>query len=276
MKVVTVATHADGYFDCLMMSCRRHGVELKVLGWGTEWKGFNHKLHLLCEYLMTVPAKEVVMFIDAYDVVILRDLRELEEQYEAFARVNGSKMVVSVEKYSNLLYESTGNLVFGTCRGRDLNAGTYMGHADVVLRMLHLVVNDPDFAMGGDDQRAITKVCRKQSEMVFDSMWKWFIVLNRFSDKSGVRVVDGDLVYKGILRPFVLHCPGNVDMTGILKELGYEHDPASIRGKKRSTLDYMMKIAPHQVWLIVRHHFPEIILALLVTWLMSRRRRCSK
>ena len=33
MKIITVATHADGYFEAYSESCKKNNLELVVLGW---------------------------------------------------------------------------------------------------------------------------------------------------------------------------------------------------------------------------------------------------
>ncbi len=44
LHVVTVLTHADGYFPALCLSARLLNVDLKILGWGEKWGGFRWKL----------------------------------------------------------------------------------------------------------------------------------------------------------------------------------------------------------------------------------------
>lgn len=275
MRVVTLATHSDGYYDCLLQSCRRYNVKLEVLGWGTKWQGFNHKLHLLCKFLQNLPEKEVVMCIDAYDVVLLNDVQELEKQYNDFVDVNGSKMIVSTEKYANRLFKLYSKLAFGSCQGNDLNAGTYIGHAGTLLNVLRSVTNNDSFQLSGDDQRALTTVCKLSDDIAFDTEWDWFVVANRFADKSGIQISNQQLTYNNH-QPFVLHCPGNVDMTPFLLQLGYE---PTYTAENRTTFQYMCKVVPHQLAVIVQHNktvvFLFVLFLVVVAVIMYRSRRCN-
>ena len=47
MKLITVATHNDGYFKWLKESCKRYNYDLVILGYNEKWKGFNWRLELM-------------------------------------------------------------------------------------------------------------------------------------------------------------------------------------------------------------------------------------
>ena len=72
MKAITVATHAERYFDVLKESAERNNIDLVVLGWGEKWKGFTWKFNLLIDYLKSCDDNEIVLFIDGYDVFFIR------------------------------------------------------------------------------------------------------------------------------------------------------------------------------------------------------------
>jgi hypothetical protein len=79
MKVVTVATHPDRYFNSLLDSAKKNNIEITVLGMGEKWQGFKWKLTLMKEFLKNNNPYEIVVFIDAYDVIFLQDLNKLKE-----------------------------------------------------------------------------------------------------------------------------------------------------------------------------------------------------
>ena len=106
MKLVTVATHEDGYFKWLLESVKRFNCEkdFVVLGYGEEWQGFTWRFLKMLEYLKTLNEDEVVCFCDGYDVIAIRDLKELEESFKSFKKIKKSlnqdfKIMVSSEKY---------------------------------------------------------------------------------------------------------------------------------------------------------------------------------
>src|SRR5581483_2861422 len=82
MIVCTVATHSDRYFPSLLHSCQRHGCNLKVLGWGQKWQGFAWRWQLVRDFLASQPDTQVVMFIDPFDVIVLRDSRVILKTFE--------------------------------------------------------------------------------------------------------------------------------------------------------------------------------------------------
>ena len=81
MKAITVATENNGYFETLKESSMRYNYHLVVLGYEQEWKGFGWRLNLVLEYLKTLPSDEIVIVVDAYDVIFLRDSKELKEEF---------------------------------------------------------------------------------------------------------------------------------------------------------------------------------------------------
>lgn len=260
MRVVTVATKSDGYFPYLIESCNRFGIHLDVLGWNTQWQGFNHRLHLLQEYLDTLDDHEVVMFIDAYDVIFLRDIIALEWEYKQKA---GDKVAIAVEEMSALGATAYNYVIFGRCTGKALNAGTYMGYVHLVKKML-LSVNSKK--KHGDDQRAITDLCRKQRETFYlDDKSEWFLVSggDEVVDNE-IEYVDGQMTYRG-MTPYLLHCPGNRDMRPYLLALGY-----TAPAKELHRSDYRWKILFHQGRQLTERAFDAlkdnvIVLFLLVT-----------
>jgi len=77
LEVVTVDIRARGGtvgvepIRLLADSSRRNGYRLSVLGPGEDWGGFGTKLCLLRRHLRSVPDSRPVLFLDAYDTVLL-------------------------------------------------------------------------------------------------------------------------------------------------------------------------------------------------------------
>ncbi len=267
MRVVTVATKSAGYFPYLLASCQRFNVQLDVLGWGTQWQGFNHRLHLMQEFLDTLDDDEVVLFIDAYDVVLIRDPAQMEIEYR---QRGATKVAIAVENMNALSDAVYNYLIFGRCTGKALNAGTYMGTVRLVRAMLS-VVDSKD--KSGDDQRAITDLCRVQSKLFhLDELSEWFLVSGaRVGPRPTiVRFVDGEIVYEG-RRPFVLHCPGNADMAPYLKGLGYTPPTTDTR-----RTDYGWRLVVHQLGVLTKSAwespFGKLAVILIIVYIVRRYR----
>ena len=226
VKAVTVATADEGFFRALQQSAQRHGVDLRVLGCGEKWGGFGWKLRKLAEFLEACDPDDLVLCIDAYDVVFLRPLDDLETWYRRHVADGGAPVVSSIEDRGGI-GDVTAGVLFGRCRGTLLNAGTYMGTPPALLALLQ------DMCRAGacdsrdaDDQRLLTSACVRRPDLVDIDRGQRLFALWGFPTlrRPGyLRVVDGQLWFRGA-RPFLLHCPGNLDMSPVLRELGYDGD----------------------------------------------------
>jgi hypothetical protein len=54
-----------------------------VLGYGTPWKGYLHRMRVLLEALHRIPNEEVVVLVDAFDTIIQKTAG-LQEAFLAF------------------------------------------------------------------------------------------------------------------------------------------------------------------------------------------------
>lgn len=212
MKLVAVATKSERYFPCLVESCKRHGARLDVLGWGKPWSGFMMKYDLLKEYLVGVPDSEIVCVIDAYDVVLLEPLDKLEGIF----RSTGARISVAKDKCANWFNSF---FMFGKCRHKPINAGTYIGYAADLRRMVYEICKMHECKNKKlDDQKILTEYC-KQNEIHIDEAYRMFYLHCRF-DKDPV-VSDQKIVYNGYM-PCILHAPGNINIDRLLIKLGYD------------------------------------------------------
>lgn len=222
MKLVTVATHSDGYFPWLVKSCKRHGAELTVLGWGDIWQGFSWRTHLMLEYLRSLPPDEVVCFIDAYDVILLKSLVEIERRFVQIQQETGCKIVVAQEHIQNSLNKIGANITFGTCKNVNVNAGTYIGYAKDLRAVLHGIYKlNPSFA--SDDQQSLLTYCRSHPKDVhIDTSNALFYTLVdplRSLKNSETRI---DINKEDWKDSCILHAPATTNITPMLKSLGYD------------------------------------------------------
>lgn len=215
MKLVTVATHSEGYFPWLLKSCKRFGAQLTVLGMGEKWQGFTWRFHLMVQYLKELNADEIVCFIDGYDVVLLKSLEELERRYVKIHEKTHCKIAVAYEQITNTFHKVATNYTFGTCQQQNVNAGTYIGYAGDLLDVLQSIyAANPSF--NSDDQELLIKYCKQNpNNFYIDSECKLFYTL---VNPLGHKHEKDDNIYNSC----ILHAPGATDITEYLKELGYE------------------------------------------------------
>ncbi len=95
MKILTIATHSEGYFPLLEKTARLWGYDLHVLGWNREWQGLAWKLTLYHEALSCFPADEPVICVDGYDVVVTGPAEEAKSRFLA----SGQRLWFSGQRY---------------------------------------------------------------------------------------------------------------------------------------------------------------------------------
>jgi hypothetical protein len=214
MRLVTVATHSDGYYNFLMKSCKRFNTKIDVLGYGEKWQGLAWKMHLMEKYLKDIDNEdEIICFIDAYDVIMLRPLDELEKLF----RLVGVDIIIGHEKHVSPLIHMLGLIIYGK---DGLNSGTYIGYKSAISKMLKSYTT-PD----SDDQVLITNYARENTGKIHvdkDSIF-FLTIANQLSnfDIDSVIIKDKTLTYKG-LRPFFAHGCGNTNMNSLIEKLDYK------------------------------------------------------
>lgn len=86
MQLLTVATHAEGYYPLLLSSARQYGYTCTTLGWQQPWRGLAWKLDLYLAALNTLPDDEPVLCVDGYDVIVTAPADELLAQFKALGQ----------------------------------------------------------------------------------------------------------------------------------------------------------------------------------------------
>ena len=64
-EIITYANKSQGMFEELVNN--KFGVPIKVLGWGTKWKGFSDKTEGVLKYLETKNDTDIIVFLDGLD-----------------------------------------------------------------------------------------------------------------------------------------------------------------------------------------------------------------
>ena len=259
MRLVTVATHSEGYFPFLVKSCERMGARLDVLGWGQPWGGFSHKTELVFEHVSALDEDEVVCVLDAYDTLLLRPLDEMEAAFRHFSEYSGARVVVGCDRADMWIARQYAIATFGTCNEKSINAGTYVGRARDVAGMLHgMLARD----LRTDDQKQMTKFCREHPSIVHvdcDMVFFWVAIASfgRDAIDARVRVENGGTVTRDGVRPFVVHAPSRTSMIGLLRALGYDVSSEFEATQRREFATYLRQSAHHHI----REHRVVVIAA---------------
>jgi len=241
LRLVTVATAKEGYFDYLVKSCKRHGIFLEVLGIGQKWQGLNWKIEMVLKYLDKIPGHELVCFVDAYDVVVTSNACEIMKRFWDMTREHNVHVIAGCENPLNPVTKWLARQVFGVCKEELLNSGTYIGqvmHLQEVLKSMQKVSNDPST----NDQTIMTQVCSMNPHMIHvDKKNELFLTLNASFSRVHIPVIHGEIVLPSGSRPCILHANGNTRIDHTLRDLGYDVPDTFVKYMDSWTQDALRK-----------------------------------
>lgn len=225
MQVVTVATHSERYFPCLQESCHRHGYTLVVLGWRQRWQGYAWKFKLVMDYLRTLPPRTIVVYVDAFDVIMLQAAAEVQVRFEACK----TNVLFSAEmNMPNCIMDYLYRRMF-PFKGPSLNSGLYMGYAVALVEVLEQMQGPPN----SDDQYLLALLTQRMP-VPYDKHNSIFLNIHGTSTwrcatrehfdlrtSQYCRLVNGHIVLPNGARSCIVQGPGNVNMDSIAIALGY-------------------------------------------------------
>jgi hypothetical protein len=228
LHIVTVVTESKYYFPYLVESCKKYGKKLTVLGYGEKWLGFTWRFKLMLDYLETLPKSDIVCFIDGYDVICLRDLYELKEEFIKIRNKTNCKIIVGHDKIDRSTFYHNFNYYFnyyyfGPCyKDIFINAGTYIGYVSDLLYILKKLYNET-VENFDDDQILLIQYCKKNTqELHIDIDNKLFLTINKIkSEIDNLVEIKNNQVFYNDNRPFFIHGPGKTSLTDLLLKLDY-------------------------------------------------------
>ena len=129
----TYGTDYDN-INTLIKSCKENNVNMNVDGIGSKWNGNKDKPTNFINFLNECRDDQIVMFVDAYDVILFDNIENIINKFLEFNK----PLVFSAEIYcwpdndiAKYYPEETKNEKF-----RYVNSGTYMGYAKDLKEML--------------------------------------------------------------------------------------------------------------------------------------------
>jgi hypothetical protein len=204
---LTVSNKPHPGLDALRLSSLKYGVQTRVLGMGSATAighggfGFGLKLSLLHRELRVLPPETIVLFTDAFDVLIQRELASLETWCES----NSQKVLFAAETSKwpckELMYPSPLHFPYPY-----LNSGVFCGKASAILDLL----DSAEYTDKTDDQEYYTRLLLQKNSIVLDHQAEFFqclVGVNEkdltFGDKLQVQHFDG--LKQWTTTPAVLH-----------------------------------------------------------------------
>lgn len=139
IKVVTVATHNERFFDSFIYSCKKYNTEPVILGWGDKYTGHLMKDDLLLEYLETNKENNIILFVDAFDCLLVRNINILKKKFKKTSHRILISMERNIKNCSNLgfIYSNFQNLFFGSIDSNIINTGMIIGYRDDLVKALN-------------------------------------------------------------------------------------------------------------------------------------------
>ena len=223
IRLVTVATHIEGYLPWLKQSCDRFNVKLIILGFNQEWLGFSWRFKLMIDYLKTIDPNDLVIFIDAYDVILLRPLDEIEIYFNNIIKITNTKIIISEDLNINSINEINARILFGTCKNVRICAGLYMGRSIDILNIISIIYQN--IQNKDDDQILFTSYCNKYPENIYIDTDNIFFLsrsyqLKNILEDKNIKINNNILTYMNS-QPFFIHGNANTYMHDVILKLGY-------------------------------------------------------
>ena len=266
---VAVATNNEGYYDALIESCKRNEIELIVLGYGEKWQGFAWRFLLIKQFLETLVDNDVVICIDAYDLISTQHISVIKERFIEF----NSPIVLStedVDDYSIQYYAR--KKIFGHCNKANVCGGAYMGYVYALKKLYSRICagfdcSNPSFSTL-DDQRILTHIC-KDDEFVkqyiqFDYHSSIFytikypsniidMVNNVFQPDPEIHeIIDNRLYFKDTqTSPCFIHGNGNVNMDFLINLYNLEKPKVERKKYFLKTIQNYFKFLMVEVAIII-------------------------
>ena len=219
------------------------------MGWGQKWDGFSWRFTLMVEFLKSVNENELIIFIDGYDVLLLRPLDDLENLFDIITKMSGKKIIISIENNNNNLSTRLGSIIyFNTCKSFSINAGTYMGRAKDLLIMLNNIKNSVHFADYKDDQDLMTNYCYNNKDIYYmDGDSNIFLVitdpLKDVFSYNELKINKNKTITFNNSSPYFIHTNANTLIDNLILNLGYTITNDEIKNNYKFFLNKSIKSA---------------------------------
>ena len=205
VNLISVSTKKHPDLERYVKSAEAHGFKPNILGLhekrstGHANSKFGMKLKYLLEYVKSLKRNDIVLFTDAWDVIIVGDCSEIIKKYKSFKK----DIVIGAEKYCwpdwFLFYKFN----YFNSKFPYVNSGGIIGKAGVIKDLLEKYYKGEDII---DDQRLWIKIyLENKSKIALDE--KAEIFLNTlYTKKEDIIYEDNLLKYKPTnTNPILVH-----------------------------------------------------------------------
>jgi hypothetical protein len=226
--LITIATHNEGYYNALKKSSQQHNYNLITLGWGKKWEGFIMKYKLLIENLDKFNDNDIIILIDAYDVIVVDNKSTVLEKFKKFNK----PILLSRDGYTgNSVFNYIHSKIFDEYNNIKICAGLMMGYAWALKKLIILMCGnelEKCKMLHLDDQMLLINTCKKNklyknlvaidknSEIFFNTYGNIDNLEFNFNVTDIFDIKNNKLYIKSTdISPCFIHGPGNVNLNNL-------------------------------------------------------------
>ena len=181
LHVCTVASREIKLVAPLQESCTHNGISLEVLGQDMPFQGFGEKFLHVQQFIKTLPDTDVLLFVDAFDVLLLARADVIIDKFLKF----NAPFVVSAERTCWPFRELAPKYPKSPTSFQYLNSGTYIGYVSYIKQLFC----DLSPVATEDDQGMMTCHYLKHPEMyTLDTFCELFLTTLNISDELAIDV----------------------------------------------------------------------------------------
>lgn len=245
--VFACATKATPRLEVLRKSMDLYeGWGLCVLGEGKEWKSFRTKMECYRDALRITKKDQVVVCLDAYDAICVRDSHQLKEDflsfdtpiligyenvssftiYNKYVKIGVSPSISKWKKYHNI---DLSEKIF-------VNSGCIVGYAGEICKMFDWILNYRHFEID-DDQIGVGYYMNKFPHKVKLDVESKICLNDNYGNNYKVRVHDHRLHVMSRHVPYFIHFPG-IRYVDPFKQTNYDLVAPFIVGKYEQSMNH--------------------------------------
>lgn len=202
--ICTVASLQSENLHKLFFSCQQHHIDLEIIGLDLPYYGNGTKLLRMAEYVNNLDDNDLVMFIDAFDVLVIADKEVILEK---FLKMN-TPFVMSAER-NCFPFPNRANEYPPTLSSfKYINTGSYIGYVKNLKQWLTAL--QPFDLTQGDQGQVTSHYLDKKSLFVLDYSCKLFLPLFKVQPHE----IEIDVILKVVRclatnsEPCVIHANG--------------------------------------------------------------------
>lgn len=140
LHICTEATYTCPNLDQLIESCRVNQLKIDVVGLNDPNFSFGKKLRDYKAYLEKIPDHDVVLFLDAFDTLVLSDAETILQKFKSM----DAPFVISVETNCFPFAHLAPYYPPSPTKFKYINAGSYIGYAGYIKKIMEELSPIPD------------------------------------------------------------------------------------------------------------------------------------